>query len=75
MVAGYNVDSGLLDFLLECAALPGVIGADLLPWHDLGRGKAAMSGLPEPDWSTMACPSESLLSEWREKLTRAIGHR
>ncbi len=75
MVADCNVDAGLLDFLLECAALPGVIAADLLPWHDLGRGKAAMSGLPEPDWSAMSSPPESLLNEWREKLTRTIGNR
>jgi len=75
MVAGYNTDSGLLDFLRECAVLPGVIGADFLPWHDLGRGKAAMSGLPEPDWESMAVPPESLLQEWRKELARTIGQR
>lgn len=75
MVAGCNVEPGLLDFLLECAALPGVTGADLLPWHDLGRGKATMSGLPEPDWESMAVPPKSLLNEWQDKLTRIIKHR
>lgn len=75
MVAGCNVEPGLLDFLLECATLPGVTGADLLPWHDLGRGKAAMSGLPEPDWESMAVPPKSLLNEWQDKLTRIIKHR
>lgn len=72
MVAGCNVEPGLLDFLLECASLDGVIGADLLPWHDLGRGKAAMAGLPEPDWAAMARPPEPRLREWRETLARAI---
>ena len=37
--------------------------------------KAAMSGLPEPDWESMAVPPESLLKEWQDKLARIIGRR
>ncbi len=68
MVMGYNVDDGLLAFLKECRALPNVRRAELLPYHDMGRGKAAMAGLPEAEWSRMAVPPTDLLAQWRKEL-------
>ena len=68
MVMGFNVDEGLLAFLKECRALPNVHQAELLPYHDMGRGKAVMAGLPEADWSRMSAPPPDLLAYWRQEL-------
>ena len=70
LVAGVNAEPALLRWLAELAALPGVEGVDLLPYHDMGRGKATMAGLPEPDWPALAAPSPELLERWRTGLDR-----
>lgn len=56
-VAGVNVDDGLAAFVAEAAALPRVRDVELLPYHDMGRGKAVMAGLDEADWSAMRAPT------------------
>ena len=68
MVDGQNVDDGLLNLLREVRALHGVRKIDLLPFHDMGRGKAAMAGLQEAQWNTMAPPKKDLLEKWRSIL-------
>ena len=68
LVEGYNREPALLEQLVELKALPGVEGVELLPYHDMGKGKAAMAGLPEADWKTMSRPSEEVFAQWRERL-------
>lgn len=65
-VAGANFDVGLAAFVAELAALPGVEGFDLLPFHDWGRCKAAAAGVEEPDWATMRAPSGAELDGFRQ---------
>ena len=64
-VSGVNFDDGLAAFVAEAAALKHVRGVDLLPYHAMGRGKAAMAGLAEPDWSTMSAPTPEELEAFR----------
>lgn len=68
MVDGQNLDDGFLDFLREARALHGVQKIDLLPFHDMGRGKAIMAGLQEAQWNTMTPPANPLLAKWRSLL-------
>lgn len=68
LVAGVNATPDFLDFLRHHRHLPGVIRIDLLPYHDLGRGKASQLGLPEADWSSMAPPDPDLLQHWQDCL-------
>lgn len=66
-VAGVNFDDGLAAFVAEVAALERVRGVDLLPYHDMGRGKAAMAGLAESDWSAMRAPTTGELEAFRRR--------
>ena len=66
-VAGVNFDDGLAAFVAETAALEHVRGVDLLPYHDMGRGKAAMAGLAESDWSAMRAPTTGELEAFRRR--------
>ena len=66
-VAGVNFDDGLAAFVAEVAALERVRGVDLLPYHDMGRGKAAMAGLAESDWSAMRAPTPGELEAFRRR--------
>ena len=68
IVAGWNDDEAFLEQLAELAALPGVAGVDIEPYHDLGRGKARATGLPEPDWTAFATPAPTVLERWRARL-------
>lgn len=68
LVEGWNVREEFLTFLQSLRTLPSVEGVDLLPWHDMGRGKGAMAGLPEADWGSMKAPDAELLSRWQASL-------
>ncbi len=70
LVAGQNLDGELLALAKTCAALPGVEAVELLPYHDLGRGKAAMLGDPESDWQAMSSPPDELVERWRKILSK-----
>jgi pyruvate formate lyase activating enzyme len=67
-VVGLNFNEGLAEFINEAAAIKGVGGVELLPYHNFGRGKATMAGLPEPDWSEMRAPDEEELVEFARGL-------
>lgn len=66
-VGGVNFDAGHAAFVSEAAALPHVQDVDLLPYHAMGRGKAAMAGLAESDWSIMRTPSPADLEAFRRQ--------
>ncbi len=68
LIAGYNVTEEFLDELRLWRQLPGVKAVDLLPFHELGRGKATGAGLPEADWSKMSAPAEEMVKLWQETL-------
>lgn len=67
-VAGMNFDDGLAAFVADVAALENVQDVELLPYHDLGRGKADRVGLPEPDWSKMSAPSAAEQKAFLQKV-------
>ncbi len=69
LVAGWNFEEGLLRQLQTLANLPGVEGVDLLPYHDLGRGKARLAGLPEAPWHTMSAPPPEELKRWQAEIS------
>ena len=73
-VEGANFNEGLAAFVAEAAALEHVRGVDLLPYHDMGRGKAAMAGLAEPDWSAMRTPAPDAIKRFEERIGRASFH-
>ena len=68
LVAGWNDDEAFLEQLAGLAALPGVAGVDIEPYHDLGRGKAQAAGLPEPNWTAFATPDPPVVERWRTQL-------
>ncbi len=68
LVSGKNVEDGLLELLVELSELPHIESVELLPYHDMGRGKAEMAGESEPDWKTMSAPSEELIQAWSARL-------
>lgn len=70
LVEGANCEPALLEELKELACLPGVEKVDLLPYHDMGKGKAARCGKPEPDWHEFSAPPDELLQEWRSTLEK-----
>ena len=65
-LAGVNLNEDFPAFIRKCRAEARAEKVELLPYHDLGRGKAAMAGLLEPDWSAMAAPSPELQSAWKQ---------
>lgn len=67
-VVGVNFDDGLAALVNQAAAIPGVSGVELLPYHDFGRGKAAMTGLVEPQWGDMRAPTADELAHFKELL-------
>lgn len=67
-VVGKNFDDGLAAFIKEVAALENVEDVELLPYHDMGRGKPARVGLPEPDWAEMRAPSSKELEAFKQKI-------
>ena len=68
LAAGANCEEALLDNLKKLVMLAGVEKVELLPYHDMGRGKAAMCGLMEADWKVFSRPSDELLEKWRDSL-------
>lgn len=54
MVQGKNVDAEFAKLLEELTRLPNVEAVELLTFHDMGRGKAAMIGETEADWNAMS---------------------
>ena len=68
MVMGANVEPALLEELKRLSRLPGVMRVELLPFHDMGRGKSTMCGKPEPPWERFSTPTPELLESWRREL-------
>lgn len=64
MVQGKNADEDFLTLLKELSGLPHVESLELLPYHDMGRGKAEMTGRNEADWDAMSAPPVSQLELW-----------
>ena len=71
-ISGMNFDDGLAAFISEVAALKNVEEVELLPYHDMGRGKATRIGLPEPDWATMRTPSIDEQQAFQQKLSSCM---
>ena len=72
LVSGANCEPALLEELKSLACLPGVEKIDLLPYHDMGRGKAVRCGKAEPDWKKFSAPSDELLTAWRTILENCL---
>ena len=70
LVQGCNLEPALLDELKKISVLPGVLDTELLPYHDMGRGKSKMCGLPEPEWEKYSTPSGEILMQWKDELRR-----
>lgn len=68
-IVGMNFDDGLAAFISEVAALKNVEAVELLPYHDMGRGKATRMGLAEPEWSTMRAPSAEEQEAFQKKIS------
>ena len=68
LVQQWNVCGELFELLSQLLELPHVESAELLPYHALGRGKAAMAGSSEPAWETMSAPPPELLLDWEKRL-------
>ena len=64
MVQGKNADEDFLALLKELSGLPHVESLELLPYHDMGRGKAERTGRNEADWDAMSAPPVSQLELW-----------
>lgn len=71
-VAGVNFDDGLAAFVAEAARLSHVRDVDCLPYHDMGRGKATMAGLAEPDWFAMRTPASEALEWFRRRVCSVL---
>ncbi len=67
-ISGMNFDDGLAAFISEVAALKNVEDVELLPYHDMGRGKATRLGLSEPDWVTMCAPTAEEQKVFQRKI-------
>lgn len=65
-VVGKNFDEGLATFIKEVASLKNVEDVEFLPYHDMGLGKAARVGLPEPEWTEMRAPSADELEAFKK---------
>lgn len=70
MVRGKNADEEFLALLKELSGLPHVESLELLPYHDMGRGKAETAGLREADWDSMSAPPEELICNWNDSLKK-----
>ena len=70
MVQGKNADEDFLTLLKELSGLPHVESLELLPYHDMGRGKAEMTGRNEADWDAMSAPSKEQIRAWYEFLKK-----
>lgn len=68
LVQQWNVCGELFELLSQLLELPHVESAELLPYHALGRGKAAMAGSSEPAWETMSAPPPELIRAWENRL-------
>ena len=68
LVQGGNLEQALLEELKKLSLLPGVSDIELLSYHDMGRGKYTMCGLPEPEWEKFSIPSEEILKQWKNSL-------
>lgn len=69
LVCGGNVEPALLAELKKLVHLPGVEKVELLPYHDLGRGKYAMCGETEINWGQFSVPEPELLHRWQRELS------
>ena len=66
LVMGGNCEEAFFNELTVLAKLPCVAGVDILPYHDLGRGKSTMCGKAEPPWERFAAPDEEILKRYRQ---------
>jgi pyruvate formate lyase activating enzyme len=67
LIPGLNDRLDHLDGIGRLAdAVPGVVAVQIMPYHNLGRGKAARFGLPEGE--AYPVPDASLVERWTEAL-------
>ena len=66
MIPGVNDDEERLDEVLELSRLHCVQGVEILPYHDIGRGKAQQIGAEYP--TGYQVPPEAVIRRWQEKL-------
>lgn len=64
LVMGGNCEEAFYDELSALADLPGVEKVDILPYHDLGRGKSTMCGKAEPPWERFSVPDKETLARY-----------
>lgn len=69
LVQGGNLEEPFLEELKTLRTLPGVRKIELLPYHDMGRGKSIMCGLTEPDWERFSTPDRTTLDRWNTVLS------
>ncbi len=66
-----NCEDGLLNELITLSQHPGVAGVDILPYHDMGKGKSTMCGRMEPEWEKFSAPLPEVVDFWKQKLAKA----
>ena len=71
LVCGANCEDGLLNELITLSQLPGVVSVDILPYHDMGKGKSTMCGKIEPEWENFSAPPPEVINFWKQQLAKA----
>ena len=75
MIPGINDDDGHLRGIAELTrACPGMLGAELMPYHRLGTAKARQLGWEGADIAEFDVPSAEQMAAWRERIV-ALGGR
>ena len=75
MIPGINDDDGHLRGIAELTrACPGILGAELMPYHRLGIAKTRQLGWREDDIVEYDVPSSEQVEAWRERIA-ALGGR
>lgn len=70
LVCGANCENIFLEHLKTLCSMPGVEKVDILPYHDMGRGKGIMCGQAEPEWDGFSTPTPETLELYRKNLNR-----
>jgi len=67
LIPGINDDLPHLAEIARLSRLPGVLGTEVLPWHNMGVGKREGLGLP-PDLADLPNTNDAQKEKWRETL-------